>query len=51
MPLSYSLSGELFIVPAEHVTPVEAKSTDVMKMLVSGGVSVKVSKEETAEED
>lgn len=51
MPLSYALSGELFIVPAEHVTPLDARSTDVMKMLVSGGVSVKVSKEETAEED
>lgn len=51
MPLSYSLSGELFIVPADNVTPIEARATDVMKMLVSGGVSVKVSKEETAEED
>ncbi|MCF0073193.1 DUF502 domain-containing protein [Dyadobacter sp. CY261] len=51
MPLSYSLSGELFIVPADNVTPIEAKATDVMKMLVSGGVSVKVSKEETPEED
>jgi uncharacterized membrane protein len=51
MPLSYSLSGELFIVPTEHVTLLEAKSTDVMKMLVSGGVSVKVSKEETPEEE
>jgi uncharacterized membrane protein len=50
MPLSYSLSGELFIVPCEHVTPVEASSTDVMKMLVSGGVSVKVSKEEAPDE-
>ena len=51
MPLSYSLSGELFIVPAKDIIPLEATSTDVMKMLVSGGVSVKVSKEETAEED
>ncbi|MEO6284991.1 MAG: DUF502 domain-containing protein [Dyadobacter sp.] len=51
MPLSYSLSGELFIVPTEHVTLLDAKSTDVMKMLVSGGVSVKVSKEETPEEE
>ncbi|MCE6991580.1 DUF502 domain-containing protein [Dyadobacter sp. CY323] len=51
MPLSYSLSGELFIVPAKDIVPLEATSTDVMKMLVSGGVSVKVSKEETAEED
>lgn len=51
MPLSYALSGELFIVPSENVTPLDAKSTDVMKMLVSGGVSVKVSKEEAADED
>lgn len=51
MPLSYALSGELFIVPTENVTLLDAKSTDVMKMLVSGGVSVKVSKEETTEED
>lgn len=51
MPLSYALSGELFIVPAEHVTPLDAKSTDVMKMIVSGGVSVKVPKEETTDED
>jgi uncharacterized membrane protein len=51
MPLSYALSGELFIVPAEHVTPLDVRSTDVMKMIVSGGVSVKVPKEETTEED
>lgn len=42
MPLSYALSGELFIVPTENVTILDAKSTDVMKMLVSGGVSLKV---------
>ena len=42
MPLSYSLSGELFIVPTENVSVLDAKSTDVMKMLVSGGVSLKV---------
>jgi len=51
MPLSYSLSGELFIVPAEQVTPLEAASTDIMKMVISGGVSVKVPREETNEED
>ncbi|WP_159470744.1 DUF502 domain-containing protein [Dyadobacter sp. 3J3] len=42
MPLSYALSGELFIVPSENVSILDAKSTDVMKMLVSGGVSLKV---------
>ena len=51
MPLSYSLSGELFIVPSEHVVVLNASSTDVMKMLVSGGVSVKVPREETVEGD
>lgn len=51
MPLSYSLSGELFIVPTENVIFLEASSTDVMKMLVSGGISVKVSKEESPEHD
>ncbi|WP_221393372.1 DUF502 domain-containing protein [Dyadobacter sp. NIV53] len=51
MPLSYSLSGELFIVPTENVTYLNATTTDMMKMLVSGGVSVKVLKEETHEPD
>ncbi|MCE7039845.1 DUF502 domain-containing protein [Dyadobacter sp. CY312] len=51
MPLSYSLSGELFIVPVENLTMLETSSTDVMKMLISGGVSVKISKEETHEDD
>lgn len=46
MPLSYALSGELFIVPTENVTILDAKSADVMKMLVSGGVSLKVSPHE-----
>jgi uncharacterized membrane protein len=47
MPLSYSLSGELFIVPVENLTILETSSTDVMKMVISGGVSVKMSKEES----
>jgi len=51
MPLSYSLSGELFIVPSQHVTILDASATDVMKMLISGGVSVKVPREETNEDD
>ncbi|WP_031525711.1 DUF502 domain-containing protein [Dyadobacter crusticola] len=51
MPFSYSLSGELFIVPAALVVPIESSSTDIMKMIISGGVSVKVSKEETPEEE
>ena len=51
MPLSYSLSGELFIVPVENILLLEASSADIMKMLISGGVSLKISKEETQEEE
>ena len=51
MPLSYSLSGELFIVPSVNVTKLEATTTDVMKMLVSGGVSVKVPPHEEITEE
>ncbi|KAB7730930.1 DUF502 domain-containing protein [Rudanella paleaurantiibacter] len=39
MPHSYAFSGELFIVPAENVTLLNVPSADVMKMIVSGGVS------------
>jgi uncharacterized membrane protein len=41
MPHSYAFSGELFIVPIENVTLLNASSTDIMKMIISGGVSVK----------
>lgn len=39
MPHSYAFSGELFIVPIANVTLLNATSTDIMKMIVSGGVS------------
>lgn len=39
MPHSFAWSGNLFIVPAENVTPVDAKASDVMKFIVSGGVA------------
>jgi uncharacterized membrane protein len=38
-PHSYAFSGELFIVPQEDVTPINAPSAQVMKFVVSGGVS------------
>lgn len=38
-PHSYNFSGELFIVPAEQVRPIDMNPTDVMKFIVSGGVS------------
>ncbi|WP_044198512.1 DUF502 domain-containing protein [Dyadobacter tibetensis] len=49
MPFSYALSGELYIVPIANVRPIDASSTDIMKMLVSGGVSMQARSEETAE--
>lgn len=39
VPHSYAFSGELFLVPNENVTALNASSTEVMKMIVSGGVS------------
>ena len=39
LPHSYAFSGNLFIVPATNVTPIDAKSADVMKFIVSGGVT------------
>ncbi|MFP4096109.1 MAG: DUF502 domain-containing protein [Cyclobacteriaceae bacterium] len=39
LPHSYNFSGNLYIVPAKMVTPIQASSTDIMKFIVSGGVS------------
>ncbi len=44
-PFSYSLSGRLVIVPAVNVTPIDARPADVMKFIVSGGMS-KIQEEE-----
>jgi len=38
-PHSYNFSGELFIVPIEHVRPVDITSVEHMKFIVSGGAS------------
>lgn len=38
-PHSYNFSGEMFIVPAEHVTPLDASPSEVMKFIVSGGAA------------
>jgi uncharacterized membrane protein len=40
-PHSYAFSGELFIVPSQNITLLDMPSADVMKMIVSGGVSKK----------
>lgn len=38
-PHSYNFSGELFVVPVKNVTYLDLPSSDVMKFVVSGGVS------------
>lgn len=38
-PHSYNFSGNLYLVPKTHVTPLNINSTDVMKFVVSGGVT------------
>ena len=39
LPHSYAWSGNLFIVPAKNITRINASSTDVMKYIISGGVT------------
>lgn len=39
MPHSYNFSGNLFVVDKEHVRTLDANSAEVMKFIVSGGVS------------
>lgn len=39
IPHSYNFSGNLFIVKMEDVTPIEADTADIMKFIVSGGVT------------
>lgn len=39
LPHSYNFSGNFYIVPREHVTLIDLPGADVMKFVVSGGVS------------
>lgn len=38
-PHSYNFSGEMFIVPVEHVRPLNMPPTEAMKFVISGGVA------------
>ena len=38
-PHSYNFSGEMFIVPKEHVRPIDMSPADAMKFVVSGGAA------------
>ncbi len=39
LPHSYAFSGNLFLVPATNVTALEAQSTEVMKFILTAGVT------------
>jgi uncharacterized membrane protein len=39
LPFSYSLSGQLIIVPVGQVEVLPMQATDAMKFVVSGGVT------------
>jgi len=39
VPHSFAISGQLFLVPPHYVTPVQSKSTEVMKYIIAGGVA------------
>jgi len=39
LPHSYAWSGNLFIVPVENVRPIDASATEVMKFIISAGVT------------
>lgn len=47
-PHSYNFSGELFIVPKANVKPIDVRSSELMKFIVSAGVT-SISKEEEKE--
>ena len=38
-PSSYSFSGQVVIVPADKVKPIDKSAADMMKFVISGGVS------------
>lgn len=39
LPFSYSFAGELIILPRENIRPINASGTDMMKFIISGGVT------------
>ena len=39
MPHSYNFSGNLFVVNRKNITPIDAPSSEIMKLIVSGGVA------------
>lgn len=51
LPHSYNFSGNLFVVPAENVSPIKASSSDVMKFVISAGITDIESKDKKQNEE
>ncbi|MEN8928225.1 MAG: DUF502 domain-containing protein [Flavobacteriales bacterium] len=45
LPFTFSYMSKIIIVPVENVTPIDAKSSEVMKFLLSGGITEEELKE------
>ena len=39
LPHSFAISGQLYLMPSNYIEAVDAKSADIMKYIVAGGVS------------
>ena len=39
LPHSYAFSGQLFVVDRTYITPIDKSSAEIMKLIVSGGVT------------
>ncbi|MBL4592849.1 MAG: DUF502 domain-containing protein [Flavobacteriales bacterium] len=39
IPFSYAVTGNLIIVPKGNITPINGSSADIMKFIISGGVT------------
>ena len=39
LPHSYAFSGQLFVVDRSYITPIERSSSEIMKLIVSGGIT------------
>ena len=39
IPFSYAVTGNLIVVHKENVTPIQGSSADIMKFIISGGVT------------
>ena len=39
LPHSYAFSGQLFVVDRSYITPIDSSSSEIMKLIISGGVT------------